>query len=457
MPNAQDGFTRVKLLYYHHQEIFKTKVWELKTLHWQRFLADKGPEHAYQAYKFTKGQTTSKISALKDPEGHLITEVAEKATILFNGTSLIPTVADLSDIPAAPPLQFPPITNHEIHSAIRKLPNRKAAGPDKIPNKLLKIAKSTITPTSWKASKDDYTDPNAYQPIALLSTLGKLFEKIINNRPVYWAEQSNALHQGHVGGRPGRCINDALTMLSTWVHHKWREKKVVIGIFLDVKSAYPTVYKERLIHSLRTKDCPTYLCLIITSFLTDRTMRLRLGQYISQCFPIPNGLPQGSPLLVTLYLLYNSNLLLPGRPSLDKNTISIMYIDNLTHLITGLKLLEEVYQHSQCWRLKHGAIFDSRKTNVMVFTKKKINQSLVQLENQSLTFEKKIKWLGITLTPGEHLKQVKRSFNTTFTQLTQITRPTFGLNQKESRQLISVVLLTQILHGSIMWTMKKKQ
>ncbi|MBW0502316.1 hypothetical protein O181_042031 [Austropuccinia psidii MF-1] len=355
-----------------------------------------------------------------------------------HNTPLIPTSADLSDIPTTPlpeiPLQFPPITKHKIHKAICKLPNKKAAGPDNIPNKLLKIAENTINPYllaifnaclkihhfphQWKeaittiirkSSKDDYTDPNAYRPIALLNTLGKLFEKIFNDRLVYWAKQSNALHQGHVGGRPGRCINDAFTMLSTWIHHKWREKKVVVGLFLYVKSAYPT----------------------------------------------------GSPLSVKLYLLYNSNLLLPGHTSLDNNTISIAYIDNVTHLIageslsTGLKLLAEVHQHSQHWRLKHGAIFNSRKMNVMVFTKKKIDQSLVQLDNQKLTFENKIKWLGIALTPGEHLKQVKRSFNTTFTQLTRIARPTFGLNQKESRQLISAVLLTQILHGSIMWFTEK--
>ncbi|MBW0590790.1 hypothetical protein O181_130505 [Austropuccinia psidii MF-1] len=90
--------------------------------------------------------------------------------------------------------------------AICNLPNKKAAGPDRIPNELLKIATKTIVPhlaplfneclqthhflTQWKqaitviinkAAKADYTDPNAYQPIALLSTLGKLFEKIIND------------------------------------------------------------------------------------------------------------------------------------------------------------------------------------------------------------------------------------------------------------------------------------
>ncbi|MBW0543743.1 hypothetical protein O181_083458 [Austropuccinia psidii MF-1] len=476
-----------KLLYYHHQQIFKQKVWELKTSHWRKCLADKGPEHAYQEYRFTREQASNKISALRDQEGHLVTEIAEKATILFEGTSLIPKVADLRNIPTFPPpstqVQFPPVTEHKIGDAINKLPNKKVAGPEKILNELLKIAKDTITPSmskifntfpQWKealttiirkTSKDDYTDTNAYQPIVLLNTLGKRFEKIINNQLVYWAKQSDTLHPAHVGGRQGRSINNSFTILSTWIHHKWREKKIVAGLFLDVKLAYPTVYKERLIYSLRNKNCPTYLYLIIASFLTNRTTWLHLDQYFSQQYSIPNGLPQGSPLSVTLYLLYNSNLLLPNFPSLDKGSISIAYIDNVSHLLAekslkkGLESLEDVFQHSNRWREKNGAILDPKKTQVIVFTKTNIDRPLVQLGDQMLPLAKKVKWLGITLTstlmPGEHLKFVKKHFNTTFTQLTRIICLTFGLNQKEARHLISEFLLTQVLHGRIIWYMTR--
>ncbi|MBW0545781.1 hypothetical protein O181_085496 [Austropuccinia psidii MF-1] len=250
-------------------------------------------------------------------------------------------------------------------------------------------------------------------------------------------------------------------MLSTWIHHKWWEKKIVAGLFLDVKLAYPTVYKERLIYSLRNKNCPTYLYLIITSFLTNRTTWLHLDQYISQQYSIPNGLPQGSPLSVALYLLYNSDLLLPNQPSLDKDSISIAYIDNVVHLLAekslkkGLESLEDVFQHSSQWREKHSAILDPKKTPAIVFTKTKIERPLVQLGDQILPLANNVKWLGITLTstlmPGEPLKFIKKCFNTTFTQLTRILCLMFGLNQKEARHLISEVLLTQVLHGSIIW------
>ncbi|MBW0483863.1 hypothetical protein O181_023578 [Austropuccinia psidii MF-1] len=289
---------------------------------------------------------------------------------------LVPTFAALDDIQTSLPTPdcsyFLPIMGHEVSSAISKLPNKKVAGLDNTPNELLKIAKDTITPhlsiifneclkthhfpPQWKealttiirkAGKEDYMDPNTYQSIALLNTQVKLFEKIINDRLTYWAERSNTPHPGHVGGRLGKSINDAFTMLSTWIHQKWREKKILLGLFLAVKSAYPTVYKERIIHSLRQKNCPTYLYLIIKSFLTKKTTHLFLDQYISQEFPIPNGLPQGSPLSVTLYLLYNSDLLLPTRPSLDNDSISIAYINDLTHLVVEPTLKSDSFHQKE--------------------------------------------------------------------------------------------------------------
>ncbi|MBW0503837.1 hypothetical protein O181_043552 [Austropuccinia psidii MF-1] len=195
------------------------------------------------------------------------------------------------------------------------------------------IWKETRTAIIRKAAKEDYTDPNAYRPIALLDTLGKLFKNIINKRLTHWAHQTNTIHPGHVGGRPGRSINNAFVTLTSWIHHKWREGKMVMGIFLDVKSAYPSVQKARLIHTLEKKGCPPYLSSIIDSFLSDRTTSLKLNNFVSQKFRVPNGLPQGSPLSVTLYLLYNSDLLLPNPPELNEDSISLAYINDVTHLL----------------------------------------------------------------------------------------------------------------------------
>ncbi|MBW0480217.1 hypothetical protein O181_019932 [Austropuccinia psidii MF-1] len=98
---------------------------------------------------------------------------------------------------------------------------------------------------------------------------------------------------------------------------------------------------------------PPYLSYIIDSFLSGRTTSLKINK-----FDLPNGLPQGSLLSVTLCLIYNSNLLLLSPPSLKKDNISIAYIDNVTHLIAtettrqGLNKFREIMVRSKNWSLR---------------------------------------------------------------------------------------------------------
>ncbi|MBW0522107.1 hypothetical protein O181_061822 [Austropuccinia psidii MF-1] len=109
-----------------------------------------------------------------------------------------------------PPFSFKEITTHKIMNNIKPLPNKKESGPDKVPNEIIKIAGEQLTkplkqlfnsflslghfPQCWKlativilqkANKKDYSDPSAYRPISLLSTIGKLFKRIINKQIMY--------------------------------------------------------------------------------------------------------------------------------------------------------------------------------------------------------------------------------------------------------------------------------
>jgi hypothetical protein len=106
-----------------------------------------------------------------------------------------------------PPIECPTITTAEIERAVRRAPPNNAPGADGISNgilhqmleillpSLLKLFnpcleqgycpahfKDTITVVLRKPGKDDYTQPKAYRPIALLNTLDKALEAIIANR-----------------------------------------------------------------------------------------------------------------------------------------------------------------------------------------------------------------------------------------------------------------------------------
>ena len=91
-----------------------------------------------------------------------------------------------------------------LERELEKLPNRKALGPDKIVNKVLKevykelvlylvkvftvithlgyyfkIRKSITIIALYKDSKADYSFINSYRPIALKNTIVKVYKKLL--------------------------------------------------------------------------------------------------------------------------------------------------------------------------------------------------------------------------------------------------------------------------------------
>lgn len=339
-------------------------------------------------------------------------------------------LADIRQEPPPPRGTFPTIPPHEVETVIAQLPSRKAKGPDEVPNELLKLAKSDISPflaslfnyclkssfdpPQWKTTitaiirkhgKPDYSEPGAYRPIARLSCISKVFETILTRRIAYWAETNKILAEGHTGGRRQHSTDDAFVMLTTWIKHKWRQGLIVSALFLDVKSAYPSVHTLRLIHTLRTHECPEYLVQLIKSFLTNRPTNIRLDNFLSHQFQVEDGLPQGSPLSVILYLLYNTSLLIKNPISPSSQKISIGFINDVTHLIANREVdmnvtdLESEGRRSLRWGKTHGAIFDKRKAQLMHFTHRRHNNPSITLGDQCIEALNEVRWLGLWLDP----------------------------------------------------------
>jgi hypothetical protein len=204
----------------------------------------------FKAYKYTKPSNSNNIAPLLNEKNNLTSNKEEQERLLFNGTSDVPINIDISNIPPVTlsnPFHFPPITLPKLTRIIEYPPKKKACGHDNIPNEIIKWGypvimnilfnlfnscltlgyfprfwKHAITTIICKANKTSYAMSNSYQPIALLSCLGKLFESIITKQNTFWAENNQALAKGHFGGREIRSTDNENMFLTSWIRHKWR-------------------------------------------------------------------------------------------------------------------------------------------------------------------------------------------------------------------------------------------
>ena len=98
--------------------------------------------------------------------------------------------------------------------------------------------------------KDDKTDPNCYRPISILSTLSKVFEKILKSRIVSFMEKNNVLSDRQFGFRKNLSAEDALLDFLELVYNNINEKRKVAAIFIDITKAFDTVNHTILLKKL---------------------------------------------------------------------------------------------------------------------------------------------------------------------------------------------------------------
>ena len=266
-----------------------------------------------------------------------ITSNEEKATTFAK--TFFPKQPKFLSVPAEfqylEPLPDPTeITRRQILIQIQRLSSYKAPGPDDIPNVVLqkcadllieylyhifqgilergyyfKPWREFVTIVLRKPGKPNYTVPKAYRPIALLCTIAKLLTALVADDMSRLVEKHQLLPKTHFGGRPGRTTTDAIHYLTYRIKEAWRKGKVASILFLDVEGAFPNAVTDRLIHNLKRRRMPKIYINFVKQLLGDRSTKLKFDDFTSEPIKIENGIGQGDPLSMLLYIIYNADLL----------------------------------------------------------------------------------------------------------------------------------------------------
>ena len=413
----------------------------------------------------------------------------EEKTTKFQTTFFPPpAAANLSDIDEE---NYPEavscnnqITMRQVETAINKLAPDKAPGPDEISNRVLKknfnvlkyhllaLAQTSVNighfPTPFKItttvvlrkpSKADYTKPNAYRPIALENTIGKVLESIVAEMLSYLTETYELLPRQHFGGRPGRTAEDAMILLSERIHKAWKHKEIYTAVFMDVAGAFNNVHHKRLIHNMRMRRIPEYLSKWATSFLKGRSTQLRFNGVTSTSIPTPAGTPQGSPLSPIFYMYYNADLLDIPRSHGD----SLGFIDDIAFGVQGqtdkgnVTQLRRMLEEAEMWRHKHGAQFEKSKYLLIHFTRNKRKTSSAPINMADITIEAKeeARYLGVIfdkeLRFKAHLQYVVQKGTKFALAMSNAAKSQWGAQYRYIRQLFIAVVAPRTDYGAIIW------
>ncbi|KAJ8707861.1 hypothetical protein PYW07_011538 [Mythimna separata] len=261
-------------------------------------------------------------------------ELAAKTLSNFNKTeselALITSSLYLNSSPSSS-FYANPTDNYEVDKIISNLKDASAPGWDGIPNKILKLNKSHlippivflcnlsissgIVPTSLKTANvcpifksGDKTAVSNYRPISLLTSLSKILEKIMNTRLLGYLERNGILSDNQYGFRKNRSTEDAVTDIVDFVVTKLDNGNKCTGIFLDLAKAFDTVSRSILLRKLEGIGIRGIALEWFQSYLSNRTQRVILGNNYSSYANLKYGVPQGSVLGPTLFIIYVNSL-----------------------------------------------------------------------------------------------------------------------------------------------------
>lgn len=259
-------------------------------------------------------------------------------------------------------------------------------------------------PDRWKKSiiimipkpGKDPTSASSYRPISLLSCLSKLFEKCMLTRLNPYLRAHNIIPAHQFGFRENHGTIEQVNRITSEKRTAFKNRQYCTAVFVDVSQAFDRVWLDGLMHKINLK-LPKYTHKLLESYLYERKFAVRSNTATSNDHPIGAGVPQGSVLGPTLYLLCTADL--PTSRSLTTSTFAddtailscsrcpIQASAQLAlHLVDVEKWLTD-------WRIK----VNEQKSKHVTFTLNKLDCPSLSLNNTVIPKAQEVVYLGVHL------------------------------------------------------------
>ena len=259
-----------------------------------------------------------------------------------------------------------------------------------------------------------------YRPVSLLSVVSKVFEKLVNNRIVDHLEKCSLFSDFQDGFRSSRSTANLMTVVSDRIARALNRSGATRAVALDISKAFDRVWHAGLLHKLKSYGISGQIFGLISSFLSNRQLRVVLGGKSSQEYPVNAGVPQGSIFGLTLFLLYINDLpddVICNIAIYADDTTLYSKCNQASDLWQQLELaseLESDLRDTVDWGKKWHVDLNAGKTQLVSFDRSKNTGAIdVKMDGSILAEKTSFKMLGLIFSSkldwGSYIVPVART------------------------------------------------
>ncbi|KAL1138740.1 hypothetical protein AAG570_008802 [Ranatra chinensis] len=186
------------------------------------------------------------------------------------------------------------------------------------------------------------------------------------------------------------------------------------------------------------------------SYLSDRNIRVRIGESLSEEVSLQAGLPQGSVLSPWLFNIYTAHVLrsttTPGVCIAGFADDTALYTSS-TSTSRAINRLTNATHHIIHTLNQYKINVNTNKTEAILFTNSKSQPEHIKIRDKIIPFSPQIKYLGLTidkkLTWKEHLKTVNKK------ALTKLGRNYSLLRSDELSQQLKLLIYKLVIRPTM--------
>ena len=181
--------------------------------------------------------------------------------------------------------------------------------------------------------------------------------------------------------------------------NQW-EKQHCNVICRDVAKAFDRVWVEGLQYKILQTEMPDILQKSLCSYVSNRTVQIKIDGFVGPKFELGAGVPQKSILSPTLFIFYTNDIPSP----IQGESCDILFADDVTQVIEfrgrdreELAVRSEmeitrVNEYEKKWKIK------TNKNKFKMISASKTAPYPISVEDENLNFTTEVNILGLTLT-----------------------------------------------------------